>query len=100
MVTTSNAKMILVPAFTAALFSTPITPGIELPVPLNQHEAALIMTQKYTADGIFDIIIPSSIVTLHKEEILSSFAKKLLENIKDVDPEITNLVNNNFWDLV
>ena len=36
----------------------------------------------------------------NKEEIITKFGKKLLNDSKDIDPEINNLLNDNFFDLL
>lgn len=37
---------------------------------------------------------------ISEEEIVKKFQKELLDNAKPLDPEIQELINNNFWDLV
>ena len=37
---------------------------------------------------------------ISEEEIVNKFQKELLDNAKPLDPEIQELVNNNFWDLI
>ena len=37
---------------------------------------------------------------ISEEEIWKKFQKELLDNTKPLEPEIQELVNDNFWDLV
>lgn len=37
---------------------------------------------------------------ISEEEIVKKFQKELLDNAKPLDPEIQELVNDNFWDLI
>ena len=48
----------------------------------------------YTLDVSDDIPIA------YKIEILYHFSKSILDNIKDIDPEYSALVDENFWDLL
>jgi hypothetical protein len=36
----------------------------------------------------------------HLEQTLNDFSEKLISKQKDIDPEYTNIVNDNFWDLI
>ena len=33
-------------------------------------------------------------------EIIHKFASSILDNIKDLDPEFSKIVDENFWDLI
>jgi hypothetical protein len=35
-----------------------------------------------------------------KENILRDFQRKLIEEQRDIDPDIAQAVNENFWDLI
>jgi len=41
-----------------------------------------------------------SISITYKIEILYKFSKSILDNIKDIDPEYSALVDEKFWDLL
>lgn len=35
-----------------------------------------------------------------REEILENFAKKLIDNQVQLDPDIAKVLNENFWDMI
>ena len=46
------------------------------------------------------LINPDQTVMLEQIDIIHKFASSILDNIKDIDPEFSKTVDENFWDLI
>lgn len=44
--------------------------------------------------------VPSESIEIEKIETIIDFSRTLLENSKDIESEIAELVNEHFWDLI
>lgn len=48
----------------------------------------------------YQIINPDQAVMFEQIDIIHKFASSILDNIKDLDPEFSKTVDENFWDLI
>lgn len=48
----------------------------------------------------YQIINPDQAEMLEQIDIIHKFASSILDNIKDLDPEFSKTVDENFWDLI
>lgn len=48
----------------------------------------------------YRIIDRDETVRLEQIDIINKFASSILDNIKDLDPEFSKTVDENFWDLI
>ena len=57
--------------------------------------------QQYPSQYDYYILTESDSISIaDKIEILYKFSKSILDNIKDIDPEYSALVDEKFWDLL
>ena len=48
----------------------------------------------------YQLVPKEQAVTLEQIDIIHKFASNILDNIKDLDPEFSKIVDENFWDLI
>ncbi len=63
----------------------------------NSEESAQQYPSQY---DYYTLNTSDSISVTDKIEILYKFSKSILDNIKDIDPEYSALVDEKFWDLL
>lgn len=73
--------------FAIMLLSAPLSTGIEYSSPLFIKSSSIISYQNIT-ESMYDI------------SIFQDFISNMLINSIDIDSEIVDMVNENFWDLV
>lgn len=73
--------------FSLLLFSAPFSTGIQFN-PTSFTSSSSILSYKNATNDMFDITI------------LHEFVSDLILNSSDLDNEIVDLVNENFWDLI
>ena len=48
----------------------------------------------------YQLVRKEQTVTLEQIDIIHKFASNILDNIKDLEPEFSKTVDENFWDLI
>ena len=72
-----------------------ITPSIEVKYTFDENK-----TYDYKKIEDNSSLELNSQGDMEKIGIVISFSKELVENLKDMDSEFIEIVNNNFWDLI
>lgn len=72
----------------ATINTTTVNPNIQISAPTGI---------KY---DYYQIVNPDQAVMLEQIDIIHKFASSILDNIKDLDPEFSKTVDENFWDLI
>ncbi len=83
----SGLKRTTTLGFAVMLFSASFSTGIDYPSAF-QNESSSIISYKDMTNNIYDI------------SILHDFISNILKNSIDIDNDIVDMVNENFWDLI
>ena len=72
---------------------------MRLPLENNAIPHPLYISFAWNYIPTYDIGTPELSLSEEKE-ILQNFAKNIINNSKDLDPKISKIITDNFWDLV
>lgn len=83
-----------------AAFGTAILAPIQYELSSWELPTATVAYQQLTSNSWEDVISIQSTSSDSKISLLKAFSENLLKNSQDIDVEILEVINQNYWDLL